>query len=134
MWRCRQNISFAEVDSCVRENLWNYPTLIIFLFWSYIQLKHYLDNPDNRECYTKAPAVFESLCSSSALQSHVIFVLYASMFGKPYASLHSEHAFWESALDTAIEDTHWDHIHLHPLRIFKCKYPRKRIQTQNTVV
>lgn len=34
-------------------------------FWSYLQLKHYLDDPACRERFTRAPTVFESLCSNS---------------------------------------------------------------------
>lgn len=58
------------------------------------------------EWETKAPTVFESLCVSLSSQSHVI------MFGEPYFFLRSGHPFWESVLDTEIEDASWDHIHL----------------------
>lgn len=84
-----------------------------FPFWIYIQLKHFLDSPVNRECFTKTPMVLESLCSGPSPQSHLISGLYATMFGEPYASLRSEHAYWETELGTVIDDTAWDRVHLY---------------------
>lgn len=52
-----------------------------FPFWSYLQLKHYLDNPTRRAHFTRDTTVFESRCTRSSPQSHVISALYASMFG-----------------------------------------------------
>lgn len=63
----------------------------LFPLWSYLQLKHYLDNPAHRERFTKAPTFFESALDCPPQNS--------SMFGEPYASLLSDHAFWESVLD-----------------------------------
>lgn len=40
-------------------------------------------------------------------------MLYALMYGKPYASLHSEHTGLENELNTVIEFTNWDGIHLY---------------------
>lgn len=83
-----------------------------FPFWAYIQLKHYLDNAASRGSFTKPPTILESLCSSSSVR-HVISVLYASMFKEPYASLRSEHVFWETKLNMTIKDTSWDRVHLY---------------------
>lgn len=35
------------------------------------------------------------------------------MFKEPYASLRSEHGFWEDELNMTIEDTSWDSVHLY---------------------
>lgn len=52
-----------------------------FPFWAYIQIKHFLDNPANRDSFGKNPTVLESLCTGPSPQSHSILVLYAAMFG-----------------------------------------------------
>lgn len=76
-------------------------------------LKHFLDVPVKIAKFTSPPTVFESLCSSSSPQSHVISALYVFMFGEPYSSLCSDHTFWESALDREIGEASWDQIHLY---------------------
>lgn len=45
----------------------------------------------------KPPTVFES----------------TSMFKEPYASLRSEHEFWETELGMEIKDISWDSVHLY---------------------
>lgn len=84
-----------------------------FPFWAYIQFKHFLDSPSNRCKFAKNPTFLESLCTSSSPQSHLILGLYATMFGEPYASLKSEHAYWETELGMVIDDTAWDRVHLY---------------------
>lgn len=64
-----------------------------------------------RKNFTKTPTVFESLCSSSSPQRHVISVLYASMFKEPHTSMHAEHAFWETQLGKVIEKKSWERVH-----------------------
>lgn len=82
-------------------------------FWSYIQLKHFLDDPSRKKGFTKIPTIMESLCSRSTPQSHVISMLYASMLGGSSALLHSKHSFWESTLGLEIDEKNWDRIHLY---------------------
>lgn len=62
-----------------------------FPFWAHLQLKHYLDNPANRDSFAKNPTVIELLCSSSTPEKHVISVIYASMFGEPYLEQRNMH-------------------------------------------
>ena len=83
-----------------------------FPSWPFMQLKHFLNVPAKIAKYTRSSTVFESLCSSTSPQSHVISALYAYMFGELYSSLRSDHAFWKTALDREIGDASWDHIHL----------------------
>lgn len=84
-----------------------------FPFWPYIQLKHFLDDPSLKKGFTKTPTVLESLCASSTPQSHVISMLYASLFGESYALLSSERSYWNSVLGAEIEEESWDRIHLY---------------------
>lgn len=105
-----------------------------FPSWSYMQLKHFLDVPSKILKFTNPPTIFESLCSSSSPQSHVISALYASMFGESQSSLHSDHAFWELVLDREIGEARWDRIHLYIHKGSQCPYAGKWVQAQNEMV
>lgn len=91
----------------------NISNMSLFLFWPYIQLKHFLDNPTHKEGFTKNPTVLESLCSSSHPQRHVISALYASLFEKTPTSLRSEHAYWELVLGRELEEGDWDKVNVY---------------------
>lgn len=81
-----------------------------FPFWTYIQLRHFLDKPRLCPEYSRQRTPFESLCTRKELQIHLISDLYAILFSdiNPKSNIASRK--WERELVIDLSDDEWENI------------------------
>lgn len=82
-----------------------------FPFWTYVQLRHFFDNPKPRPEWSRRTTAFEDLCLKEEPQKHLISITYTMLFSNHDSNLHWTNKKWEQELSISLTEKEWETIH-----------------------
>lgn len=76
-----------------------------------MQLRHFLLDPQTRAAYSRNQSHFESLCSATEPQRHLISTIYLNLFLEHTPKTNIASAKWEKDLSIHLSDKEWEKIY-----------------------
>lgn len=85
--------------------------MALFPFWTYRQIRHFLETQAHQTCWTRPLTTFESLCHRRSPQRHLISLIYTRLSENLAQTLVTSQESWNRDLQTHLTTDDWNTIH-----------------------
>lgn len=82
-----------------------------FLFWTYVQLRHFPNDPLSRSDFSRQHTQLELLCTNTEPQRHLISTIYSILFAEHNPKSNTASAKWEKDLSINLSEDDWEKIY-----------------------